>query len=309
MNLNSLLKRSLATALLAGLVLAATVVSAQPDPKPSSPKKSPYSLEIDGGFLKQPTGDEIEATLENVVELLRELEFARNGDPANIVLSPDLPKIKIANLKLAATTLTQELEALRVASGERFTWSTGESPGAMVDPNTGHLISPPSDQLPLYILRPEPESGRSRLRVEAFSLAGYFESRKKSNDEAEYTKIVDQEISQLYRIVEETVAMYADMDQQLNRGEAASARSPSLRFHSGANLLIVTGEINGVEIAAKVISALPHVQRSGGNVAGGYGGEMGVQGMPGPAADAFRRRYGIAPQPGVGAPGAPPTAR
>jgi hypothetical protein len=132
-----LLKRSLAAALGAGLVLAATVVSAQPASNPTAPKKSPYLLEIEGGFLLSPTGNKVEASLENVVERLRELELLRNGDPANIVLSPDLPKIKIANLKLAATTLTQELEALRVASGERFTWSAGENPYAMVAPATG----------------------------------------------------------------------------------------------------------------------------------------------------------------------------
>lgn len=302
MNLNSLLKRSLAAALLAGLVLAATVVCAQPDPKPSSPKKSHYSLEIDGGFLMQSTGDKVEATLENVVERLRELEFGHHRFP-NVVLSPDLPTIKIANLKLANTSLTQGLEALRVASGERFTWSTGENPYAMVDPATGLPVNVPADET-LYILRPAPEAGRSRLRVEAFSLAGYFESRKKGDDEEAYLKMIVEEVHQIMEIVLETMNLYTDLNRRASGGEAAFGKAPSFRFHRGANLLVVMGEPETVEMAAKVIGALPHVHRSGGDATSGFGGGMGVPGMTSPAAaaEAFRSRYGIAPQPGLGAP-------
>ena len=58
-----------------------------------------------------------------MVELLRE-----RHDGANLVLSPGLPRIKIMNLKLRATSLEQELEALRVASGNKFMWGDGRNP-------------------------------------------------------------------------------------------------------------------------------------------------------------------------------------
>ncbi len=264
MKLNSLLKCALAAALLGSQLLAATIGSAQPAAKPAASKQSPYQLEIEGGFLLLPTGNKVEATLENVVERLRELEILRNGDPANIVLSPNLPKIRIASLKLSARTLAQELEALRVASGERFAWSYGENPGPQIDPATGLHIGPATDQITgaSYMLRPSSEPGRDRLRVEAFSLTGYFESRKKGDDEKAYQELIEREIEQIQRIVKETAVHFRDLDRNASGGETPDSGTPSLRFHSGANLLVVMGEPESVAVAAKVIGALSGVQRS-----------------------------------------------
>lgn len=292
MKLNSLLKCSLAAALLGSQLLAATVVSAQPAAKPAASNKSPYQLEIEGGILLLPTGNKVEATLENVAEQLRELELLRHGDPANIVLSPDLPKIKIANLKLAATTLAQELEALRVASGERFVWSPGDYAVPVLQAATGLYINQSPDQMQgtLYILRPAAESGRDRLRVEAFSLTGYFESRKKGNDEKAYEQMVHREIEQIEIIVAETAALYRDLNQKVSGGEMPGGKAPSLRFHSGANLLVVMGDPGAVELAAKVISALPHVQPSDGSAGGaGFGGRYGTPPTDNPYSPSSRR--------------------
>jgi hypothetical protein len=57
-----------------------------------------------------------------------------------------------------------------------------------------------------------------------------------------------------------------------------------------------------VEIAAKVISALPHVQRSGGSD-GSFGGGMGAD----PYSSAFRSRYGLPPS--SANPASPPSRR
>lgn len=307
---NSSLKRALAAALLAGLLLATTASPAQSTPKPSPPKKSPYSIEIKEGILLLPEGKTTEATLENVVELLRELEQSRLVNPANIVLSPDLPKIKIANLKLTGTMLPQELEALCVASGERFTWGTGGT-DVSVDPATGLSMgfgisgqpaNPPPDLVPLYILRPAPESGRSRLRVEAFSLAGYFESKRKGGDEAAYQEMIAVEVRQIEEIVAETADIYVAIQREASGGETPRRTSPILRFHRGANLLVVMGEPEAVEMAAKVIGALPHVQRSGGSD-GGFGDGMGAD----PYSSTFRSRYGLPPS--SANPASPPSRR
>jgi hypothetical protein len=315
---NSLLQSTLAAALLASTLLAANVGEAQPAPKPAAQRNSPYLLEIQDGWLLQSKGDKREATLENVVELLRELELSRSGAPANIVLSPDLPKIKIANLKLASTTLTQELEALRVASGERFVWSSGTGPQPTnpstglpynVDPTTGLPFNPSGspgaeakDQTPLYILRPAPEAEHRPLLVEAFSLAGYFESRRESSSEDEYKKMVAEEVAQIERIVAETKDIYMATRSELKGREASRVSGLTLQFHRGANLLVVIGEPEAVEVATKVIGALPHVHRSGGS-AGGMGGD------PFSGGNDFRARYGIPPQPATGTPGAPPGLR
>ena len=296
MNAISSLSTRLAAALCVALFLAGNLGLAQPASKPAAQRSSPYLLEIEGGWLLQSTGDKREATLENVVELLRELELSRSGAPANIVLSPDLPKIKIANLKLAATTLTQELEALRVASGERFAWSTGVGPQS-IDPATGLPIhnaptipgAEMQNQTPLYILRPAPDAGRGPLLVEAFSLAGYFESRRKSDNEDAYQVMVDQEIKQIEQIVTETAEIYAALRREL-KGESARASTPNLRFHRGANLLVVIGEPEAVEVAAKVIGALPGVKHSGS--------PAGIPGLPGMGFDPAQGTGG--PRPATG---------
>jgi hypothetical protein len=247
-----------------------------------------YQLEIQNNMLLGKDGKETDATLANVVERLRELEIARSGNPPNIVLSPDLPEIVIANLKLASTTLIQELEALRVASGERFIWSTGNMleaggrPG--IDPVTGLLVNASGavpevgDNVPLYMLRPSEQAARPRLRVEAFSLANYFAPRLKPDDAAGNAAKIDREIQQLESITRETLDVYRAMSQG-----GPSLSSPTLRFHRGANLLILMGQPEAVELVAKVVAALPGVQRSGGDGMGldRYGASNDFQGRAG----------------------------
>jgi hypothetical protein len=246
-----------------------------------------YQLEIQNNMLLGKDGKETDATLANVVERLRELEVARSGNPPNIVLSPDLPEIQIANLKLASTTLIQELEAIRVASGERFTWSVGNAPQAggfpVMDPASGlpsAVSGAPAEaeSVPLYVLRPSEQSARPRLRVEAFSLANYFAPRLKPDDAAGNAAKIDREIAQLESIMRETLEIYRAMCQDGNAGP-----SPTLRFHRGANLLILMGQPEAVEVVAKVVAALPGVQRSGGDGMGleRYGVSNDFQGRAG----------------------------
>jgi hypothetical protein len=102
-------------------------------PTPQERPASRYALEIvDGTLLHK--GHKTEATLANAVDALRDL-----WPEANIVLAPELAKLKVADLKLRSVGQLQEaLEALRVASGYRFEWRQGLPGGAAaIDPATG----------------------------------------------------------------------------------------------------------------------------------------------------------------------------
>ena len=93
---------------LPGLLMAAekTPPAKVPDTRPPG-----YDLQIIDGQLIRPQG-KVEATLANVVDALRD-QYAE----ANIILSPGLSKLKVGDLKLRAGKLSDELEAVRVASG------------------------------------------------------------------------------------------------------------------------------------------------------------------------------------------------
>ena len=156
---------------------AQPVLAENKPPSPAGPTQSGYDLEIQDGQLVS-SGNErgLEATLGNVVDALRD-----RYTKANLVVAPGLAKMKIADLKLRAGNLAEELEALRVASGLKFEWvgagSAGPNiaPGAgaqAVDPTTGQLIAIPTTETNagLFVLReptPTPETSRT---VEAFNI-------------------------------------------------------------------------------------------------------------------------------------------
>src|SRR5262249_3196749 len=83
-------------------------------------KLSPAQPKVPGTSSKRAaTGEGASAaTLTSIVDRLRD-----RHPEANIAMSPELAGVKISDLKLRATSLDEELEALRVASGERFIWS------------------------------------------------------------------------------------------------------------------------------------------------------------------------------------------
>lgn len=247
----------------------------------SAASHSLFEIEIaDGEFTLK--GRKVDATLPNVIELLRERHAG-----ANIVLSPGLPRIKIANLKLRATSIEQELEALRVASGNKFMWGNGNNPAPMIDPvtglpgssawaasaapatainpTTGLPVGPKDNQAPLYILSEVPGgmTGPGR-RVEVFNLTGYFNSFGDADEESS-NKRVDESLEQIKKIVTTTLQT-VDEDRNSVIG---------FQFHAGANLLVVSGTPDALEVARKVVSALVPQGRSFGNTGGGGGGMAG----------------------------------
>jgi hypothetical protein len=205
-------------------------------PETRSASKS-YALEISGGtFLHK--GQKSEANLTTLVDALRDLY-----PKVNIALAPEVARTRIPDLKLHFTQIEDTLEALRVASGYRFTWRRGNGSAGEVDPATG-LPKPGGSQLYVLDMGIEPPPPRKRL-VEVFNLSGYLQQQGKRD-----TKDVQDNLTQIEDIVVDTLNM-------LNKDESVNEAYPSFRFHPGASLLIVAGSPEAIDVARKVLTALP----------------------------------------------------
>ncbi len=223
---------------------------------------SPYALAIEDGIFVQ-KGQRIEATLNNVVDSLRNL----HNNEYNIAVSPELTKIKIADLKLKASSLEEELEALRVASGNRFLWTKAGATSGPIDPTTGLPNPQPATDWSLYSLMPDysaPEVAQTRRNVEIFNL----------NALLQYEKDPRAGIQQIERIILDTLV-------QLKQDNWTPDQQPSYQFHPGANLLIVIGRQDALEVARKVVLALEAQAHMPGF--GGFGGGAGGPQPAGPA--------------------------
>lgn len=253
---------------------------------PSTGSRVAWELEIEDGALLHRDGKKVPADLQSVISYLRDFY------PANIVLAPGLSQIPLQDLKLTTFDWEQALEALKVASGDAFTWrrrAPGQSGshGSEVDPTTGMVIVMPSLPAPrtsedLYVLTPNPDAApRSKRSVEVFNLANYL----RGNDPAKALTDIE--------------TILADTLRELDENQAGSP--PRLQFHRSAGLLIVMGSPDQISVARQIIMALPEVSSSAASPA--------AQGVPPTSAsdaanrEALMRRYGIvggiAPQPVV----------
>ncbi|HWV99759.1 MAG TPA: hypothetical protein VNZ64_08725 [Candidatus Acidoferrum sp.] len=277
--------------LLAGW-LTAGGVNAQDKPRSSdrsvksseSSQLPPYSLEVDDGQLVV-AGDKAPATLSRIAEALR-----KEYPYANIVLAPELGQVqmKAVDLKVRSADLAQTLEALRVASGDAFMWHRDMGGATGIDPRTGlPAASPPGDS-PLYILERNDAAlaGNPRRMVEVFNLSEYLARLGKTNE-----KEIATSLEQIQQIVQTTL-------DQVMQSRVQPGERPTFQFHPGANLFIVIGPPEAIEVARKVVTALPGVGV--------------VQDYRPPEADAreaneaFMRRYGLRP-PGGNPAGPSPT--
>ncbi len=316
-----------ARTLAAMLTLLAAGVSAQEPPAvhatPASESVSSgydasvFDLLVVNGVLVR-DGKKVEATLGNVVDVLR----ARYPD-ANLVLSPGLAKLKIADLKLRGGQLRDELEAIRVASGAKFNWLAPGSDGPnqppapgqfQVDPVTGlRLPQPPAgtgDDLNrgLFVLRDPPPKPEEQRIIEAFNLSGHLDwlwSQQEKQSEKNREVISKQGMEQLLRILEGTIQWYGQSAQPA----AKSLDFPGFQFHPGANMLIVIGTEDAVEIVRRVVSALPG--QPDGEVRQHATRGFGRSGQPTPELGdtLFRQRYGLPPAPVAPSAPAPPSAQ
>jgi hypothetical protein len=296
-------RRILGLLLFLSLFLSVTKALAQPRVE-SRPKTTPSAVEtagydlwiVDGVFSWE--GKQIEPTLGHVVDALR----AKYSD-ANFVLAPGLMNLKIADLKLRGGRIQEELEAIRVASGSKFDWTGPGAPGVgnPVDPSTGLPLSMPPNG-GLFILREAAPTEANERLVEAFNLSSYLERLSANQDKASATKeakdkTISASLDEIERIILETIAT-------LKEGRSSTMDQPSFQFHRGANLLIVIGSREAVDVARKVILALPGQARFSDSGGGGVGGVQPVR----PEDEAFRRRYGLWPTTGQTSPEQPPVS-
>ena len=228
---------------------------------------SPYALEIMDGELSLANLkgsvnvnkhwgpgaiNSVPATLANIIDVLRDLHA-----DANIAMSPELANIQIPDLKLRATSLDEELEALRVASGNQFIWTKpGAAPVGAIDPTTGLPVAAvPASEFTLYSLVPAEFGGPgpTKRNMEVFNLGSYLihEDDAKSS------------VEQIEKIILNTLS-------QLKQKGLTPDENPDFQFHAGANLLIVIGRQDALEVARKVVSAL-QTQTGGGDFGGGGG--------------------------------------
>jgi hypothetical protein len=274
-----------------------------------------WELRIVDGVLVVKDNARGPATLRQVTDYLVELY------PANVVLAPTLANVRIGNLKLAGFRWESALEALRIASGNQFMWSR-QTPSALmeVDPTTGVPRSPAGgDEAALYVLEPDP-AGASHAGgrvVEVFNLAGYLH---------------DKDEDQVAQALKEVELILAESLDQVRAGSGVfeAEPRPSIRFHQRASLLVLVGTAEQVDVARKIILALPGAAPSQATAGTGYGaGAMGGGGAMGGAGfgggggfggsaggrryggggmdESMMNRYGLVPRqvPGAGVPSDP----
>ncbi len=258
-----LLRPSVAAATLVlalGLVDRRVQAGERPSTPPTIPTEAagpeapvPFDLEIVDGMLIPHGGKGAKgpATLGRVVDELR------NQYPkANIVLAPGLATAPVSDLKLHAGGLPDGLEAIRVASGDKFVWvgPPGANPGVpAIDPTTGLALTHfPDLSTGLYTLREAPDEN-ARM-VEVFNVGPYLEylerHYQKDPKRSQNSLEVRSSIDELQEMIGDTLTM-------LKTASGVPTERPRFRFHPGANLLVVIGTRDAVEVARKVVSALP----------------------------------------------------
>ncbi len=242
MNILPYFRPSLAAACLAVVAgLNPQAVSAR-----SEPTSTLAAVEAPPGYSTRKFDLNIsQSSVQNLAELLRKQEPS-----LNVVLGPGVGEIVIRDLKLHNADLDTLLRALQVATdgAVRGNLASGRRGGGFGDAGSATLM----------LMRGGPANDR---QVEVFNLTGYL--RRGANvGEAEIQKRVDD----LQAIIVETI-------HSLREGAMPKASEPPrFVFHPGANLFIVIGKEEDIDVARKVVVALQGPTSRGGYGGGGYGG-------------------------------------
>jgi hypothetical protein len=215
------------------------------DAQPAAVLRAGLNLQISHGQLFDPGGAAHgEATLSNVVAMLTAKYSAllASGTPeptVNIVIGDGLGKLKIDDLQLQDAPLDLALQALRVASGNKFVISEQRS-----KENPSHL----------YMLETI-EPPKLETRVEAFNLSGYIRHIERScPDTNKWDEQIEKNVEEIQQIVS---AVLEEQRLMEDKNMEAPQRGPRFRFFKESELLIVIGSPEVVKTAAKIIFALP----------------------------------------------------
>ena len=196
---------------------------AQPTPQPAPEAGPTFNLEVRNGTKM--SGGQSPATIKNLVEYVRQ----QNPD-MNFVLAPGVESVVVENLELRSADVPAFVKALEFATAR----AVG---GGQISPNTWALTS-----------RDRHPTPRAK-QVEVFNLSGYLHHLRQQDPRND----VERNLDQLKTTIEETLV--------LQKGEDISSEErPAVRFHPGANLLIVVGSPEAIDIARKIVSALPGQQ-------------------------------------------------
>jgi hypothetical protein len=282
MNSHNSLRRSIRILVLAVACGSGILLAQQKAPLDS--KNDGYDLEIENGQLLRP-GHKVDATLGNIIDALRD-QYTQ----ANIVSSPGLEKVKVADLKLRTGRLADELEALRVATGERFEFHDPNGPNPPIDPTTGQPLAGAMNA-GLFVLRAPGPIPEKRRDVAAFNISPYLDwLRHQSKDSGkEQDEIVDRCLAEIKTILETTI-------KDLNQG-SEDFDHPSCQYHPGATLLVIVGTSDSIAVAAKIVNALPGMSSVTSNSSAPYRvGEPELTPERAAADAAFRARYGLGPR-------------
>jgi hypothetical protein len=192
---------------------------------------------------------------------------------ATFAIDPRVADVLVTDLIIRADDPMTDLEALRTSCGGRFS--------IVHEPNIASASGAP-EQNPLYSIvynnatGIKPSTGEDR-RIECFNLTPYLQRQKAiDKDEANKSKgpgggpdadtrraeaehqRAEAAIDRLQEIIQKSIA---DFDSSIGQ--------PHFQFYADAQLLIVIGPERAIEVAAKVIHALPGQQTFTGNRFGG----------------------------------------
>ncbi len=186
----------------------------------------------------------VDATLSSAVDYLQKV------DPtANIVVPEEMGQIKIGDLQLRDAPVGLALEALSVASGNKF---------MVREENSG------SKRLFIIQTNQPPHPPRPEVTVEAFNLTGYLQHLNPGNllhlelsgKGTNVNTILDQ-------LKDTIVTVLSDVADQRNLNSSAPLPrfvippAPQFKFYEYADLFIVIGSGEAVETARKIVNALP----------------------------------------------------
>jgi hypothetical protein len=223
--MNTLIKRQFLVPAFVSLVFATAMLTA---PLAHAEGTLKGGLQIIHGQLYDANGRERgDATLSNAMSLVK-------MEGINIIMPDELGQIRIGDLRLQDAPGDLAVRALSEASGNKFVVKELHSE-----------LGPGNPLIVLETNRP-PSPPPSEVKVEAINLAGYIQHLKLSGKGTN----IDDTLDKLQRTI-------VEVQKDLNSKTRAGSSSPTFRFFADADLLIVIGAPDAVEIARKIVNALP----------------------------------------------------
>jgi len=211
----------------AALVLIGAVASAQDaatTPKSEHNQQGEDTLKtldivISNGHFTNDSRRDTEATIGNIVE------YARQKSHMDIVLSPGVAGVVVKDVTVRDADIESFFQALTVATEMRI--------------NARQMSHG------LWAVMGRSSSPR---RVEVFNVSGYLQHQVGPRGTG--GKAVEASLDEVKQIIVQTLS-------DLKQGQLSPEEQPSFQFHSGANMFIVIGTDQALDVAGKVGNALP----------------------------------------------------